>query len=130
MGKDGMKVPSSEDELPASAHLPTRALMLGKTVIKKDWPIASAEEITQAGGAFTSGALFKVTWKLTAVTLLNAAYGKIDGDMFAPYLWSRVHCCDLEGNGGPMLDGKYNITDPDDLAAYNVDQKLVRSTKK
>ena len=116
-GSDAMVERSSEmaeassDEpaaLPESATLPTRPLRLGWLTL--DYPVASVIDIVGAGGAYTKGALLKATWKLVLVTFLLAVYAKLDGDFWSPFLYSRVHCCDKGGNGGPMLAGKYNQT--------------------
>ena len=82
-------------------------------------------EIAAAGGAYTRGALIKVSWKLVTCTFLLSIWGKIDGDIWSPFLFSRVHCCDWHGTGGPLIDGKYNVTDPADVAAYGADPAKV-----
>jgi hypothetical protein len=70
------------EALPQSAAMPTRPLKLGPWTIA--YPLATQEEIVQSGGAFTTGALIKVTWKLIATTFLLSVWSKIDGDIWSP----------------------------------------------
>ena len=114
--------------MPPSVNLPTRPIFWGRVA----YPLAQPLEIVEAGGAYTPGALIKVTWKLILCSFMASIYGKIDGDIWSPYLFSRVHCCDKVGTGGPMLNeigsasfGKYNITALEDILAYGVDPKTV-----
>ena len=83
-----------EEELPPSVALPTRPIFWGRVA----YPLAAPLEIVEAGGAYTPGALLKVTWKLIFCSFMASIYGKIDGDIWSPYLFSRVHCCDKDGN--------------------------------
>ena len=73
------------------------------------------------GGAFTAGGIIKVTWKLIIVQFCLSIYGTVDGDMFKPFLFSRIRCCDAASAyiGGEYsdaaivasaLDGSYNLT--------------------
>ena len=102
-GMEAAAAATKEASAPASAALPTRPVKIGPLML--DYPLASAVEIANVGGAYTRGALVKVSWKLVTCTFMLSIWGKIDGDIWSPFLFSRVHCCDLHGTGGPGLDG-------------------------
>ena len=101
------------DAIPESAALPSRPVSL--CGLHLTWPLASPEEIVVKGGAFTGGALIKVTWKLVVVSFLMSIWNVIDADLFKPFLFSRVHCCQP---GMAPLDGSYNLTSAAQIDAY------------
>ena len=101
------------DEIPESAALPSRPVSL--CGLRLSWPLASPEEIVVKGGAFTGGALIKVTWKLVVVSFLMSIWNVIDADLFKPFLFSRVHCCQP---GMAPLDDSYNLTSAAQIDAY------------
>lgn len=65
-----------------------------------------AEERTTGG---TVGSLVKAVWRLCTVLLLLSLVGLVDGDIWMPFLYSRVRCCD---SNSTMLPASYDIVDP------------------
>ena len=107
---------SERHAAPASATLPARPVLRSISKwVDIQWPLSSSREIIAAGGAFTSGQMLKVGWKLVFCTFFLNVWGKTDGDIVSPFLNSRVHCCNVHR---PTLPAEYDITSNASIAHY------------